>query len=47
LFNHTQFSGVNTTATFDPNGNQTNPLFGQINASRTPRVMQASVRIVF
>ena len=47
LFNHTQFSGVNTTATFDPTGKQTNPLFGQINASRAPRVMQGSVRFVF
>jgi hypothetical protein len=47
LFNHTQFSGVDTTARFDPAGNQVNPTFGQINASRAPRIMQVSVRVVF
>ena len=47
LFNQVQFNGVNTTARFDAQGNQVNQLFGQVISTRTPRVMQAAVRIVF
>jgi hypothetical protein len=47
LFNHTQFASVNTAARFDAAGNQVNTQFGQITATRAPRIMQASVRIQF
>ncbi len=46
-FNHTQYSGINATARFDPSGNQTNALFGQVTSTRTPRVMQGSLRFSF
>jgi len=46
-FNHTQYSGLNTTARFDPQGNQTNALFGQVTSTRSPRVMQGSLRFTF
>lgn len=46
-FNHTQFSGVDATARFDPQGNQVNPTFAQVNAARSARVMQASLRFSF
>ncbi|MBI3473234.1 MAG: hypothetical protein HY013_17905, partial [Candidatus Solibacter usitatus] len=46
-FNHTQFSGVDTTARFDPQGNQVNARFGQVTSTRSPRVMQGSVRFTF
>jgi hypothetical protein len=47
LFNHTQYNGVDTTARFSPAGEQVNPTFGQVISTRSPRVMQAAVRIVF
>ena len=47
VFNHTQFSGINATARFDPLGNQTNALFGQVTSTRAPRVMQGSLRFIF
>lgn len=52
LFNHTQWSGVNTGAQFsapDANGvvTQTNPNFGLVNAAREPRLMQLSLRLTF
>jgi hypothetical protein len=46
-FNHTQFSGFDTTARFDPAGNQVSTTFGQFNASRTPRQMQLALRFTF
>ena len=46
-FNHTQFSSVDTGARFDANGNQVNGSFGQFTASRSPRVMQFSLRLTF
>jgi hypothetical protein len=47
-FNHTQYSGINTSARFDLNtGAQTNALFGQVTSTRTPRVMQGSLRFTF
>jgi hypothetical protein len=46
-FNHTQFSGVNTTGLFDANGNQVSPTFGQITTSRAPRNSQVSLRVTF
>jgi len=46
-FNHTQFSGVDTTARFDINGVLQATTFGRVNAARTPRVGQASLRVTF
>jgi hypothetical protein len=46
-FNHTQYAGINATARFDPTGNQTNALFVQVTSTRTPRVMQGSLRFTF
>lgn len=52
LFNHTQFSGVNTTAQFsapDANGvvTQNNANFGLVTSAREPRYMQMSLRFTF
>ena len=46
-FNHTQFSTMNTTATFNAAGAQTNTQFGQYTAARDPRIMQWAVRVQF
>ncbi len=47
-FNHTQFSGVDTTARFDlTTGAQTNPTFGQANADRGGRMIQMALRLSF
>lgn len=46
-FNHTQWSGIDTTARFDTSGNQVNTRFGQVNAARQARVMQGSLRFTF
>jgi hypothetical protein len=47
VFNHTQWATVNSAARFDNSGNQVNTLFGTVTASRSPRVMQGSLRIQF
>jgi len=47
-FNHTQYSGLDTSAKFDlTTGAQTNARFGQVISTRTPRVMQGSLRFTF
>jgi Carboxypeptidase regulatory-like domain/TonB-dependent Receptor Plug Domain len=46
-FNHTQYAGLNTAARFDISGNQTNALFGTVTSTRTPRIMQGSLRFTF
>src|SRR5262249_28786472 len=46
-FNHTQWSGIDTTARFDASGNQVNTRFGQVNGARPARVMQGSLRLTF
>ena len=47
-FNHTQFSGWNTTATFSPTGQLlSNTPFGQANGARLPRYVELSARFVF
>jgi hypothetical protein len=47
-FNHTQFSGINTTSQFNPaNGQQVNAAFGTLTAARGARVGQASLRLSF
>ena len=46
-WNHTQFSGLDTTARFDPAGAQVNPAFGAFISARSPRIIQLTVRLVF
>jgi len=46
-FNHTQFSAVDTTARFDPQGNQVNTRFGQLTEARPPRQIQFAFRTTF
>jgi len=46
--NHTQYSGVNAGASFNPaTGAQTSPTYGQINGSRAGRTIALSARISF
>ncbi len=53
VFNHTQFSGIDTAARFDDNVSsatyrqQVNTRFGQVTAARPARVMQGSLRLTF
>jgi len=46
-FNHTQFSGVYSTARFDAAGNQVDPNFGAYSSARRPRNIQLSLRLMF
>ena len=46
-FNHTQFSSVNTTMTFNAAHVNTNAAAGQDSAARNPRVMQFALRLTF
>jgi hypothetical protein len=47
VFNQVNWSAINTTATFNPQGQQTNANFGQATASRAPRIMQGALRFTF
>ena len=47
MFNHTQFSGLDTTARFDAAGNQVNTRFGQLTGARSPRIIQFAVSFKF
>ncbi len=47
VFNHTQFSTINSAATFNPAGQQTNAQFGKATAASPARVLQLSLRIRF
>jgi hypothetical protein len=47
VFNHTQYAGLDTTARFNPGGQQINATFGQVTSSRPPRQMQGSLRFQF
>jgi len=46
-FNHTQFSGVGTTAQWDQSGAQVNTSFGRITSARDPRILQLAIRLQF
>ncbi len=46
-FNHTQFSGLDTSARFDAQGRQVNTRFGEFTSSRSPRIMQLAARFEF
>ena len=47
VFNHTQFSGIDTTARFDATGKQINALFLTPTASRRPRMMNFGAQVNF
>jgi len=47
VFNHTQFTTVNTSATFNATGAQTNGTFGQYTAAANARNLQLALRITF
>jgi hypothetical protein len=46
-FNHTQFSGVDSGARFNPAGQQINLNLGAYNGARDPRRIQLSLRFMF
>ena len=46
-FNHTQFSGLDSTARFDATGAQVNANFGAYTSARDPRRIQLSLRLMF
>jgi len=47
VFNHTQYSAVDTAARFAPDGMQTNTRLGQITGAHPPRQIQLSARFSF
>jgi hypothetical protein len=47
VWNHTQFSGLYTTAQFQPGGAQIDPNFGLPSSARAPRNIQLSARFSF
>ena len=46
-FNHTQFSGVDTTITYNASGVNTRASTGNLTSARDPRVMQFALRLQF
>ncbi|MCX6635067.1 MAG: hypothetical protein NT090_08300, partial [Acidobacteria bacterium] len=46
-WNHTQFSGIDSGARFDPTGKQINANLGAYNGARDPRKIQLSLRLMF
>jgi len=46
-FNHTQFTGLDTTGRFDAQGRQVNNQFGQITSTRAGRRIQLALRLSF
>jgi hypothetical protein len=46
-WNHTQFTGIDTTTRFDATGKQTNARFGQVISAADPRQMQLALRLYF
>ncbi len=46
-WNHTQFSGIDTTPRFDAAGEQINANFGAFTGARDPRRIQLSLRVMF
>jgi hypothetical protein len=46
-FNHTQFTGLDTTARFDPQGNQVNSRLGQFTAAAAGRIIQFALRFYY
>jgi hypothetical protein len=46
-FNHTQFSGLDTTTRFDAQGRQVNERFGEFTSARASRRVQLALRLHF
>jgi hypothetical protein len=46
-WNHTQFSGLYSTARFNEAGEQVDPNFGAYSSARTPRIIQLSLKLFF
>jgi outer membrane receptor protein involved in Fe transport len=46
-FNHTQFSGVDTTIQYNAAGQNIRSSSGQITSARDPRIMQFAMRVIF
>jgi hypothetical protein len=46
-FNHTQFTGVNTSASFNAQGQQASAQFGSYTGAASPRIMQFALRFSF
>jgi len=46
VFNHTNFTGINTTVRFDNSGNPTGG-FGAVNSSGPGRVLSLGLKLVF
>ena len=46
-WNHTQYSAVDTTARFDPQGNQVNNRMGELTSARAARIIQFALRFYF
>ncbi len=47
MFNHTQFSAVDSTARFDAAGSQVNTRLGQVTGTRSARVIQFALSFKF
>ena len=47
LFNTVNWSGIDTSAQFNPAGEQVDTQFGKATSARDPRIMQASLRLSF
>jgi len=47
VFNQVNWSSINTTAQFNPAGQQVNASFGQATGARDPRIMQGAIRFSF
>jgi hypothetical protein len=47
LFNQATWQNVNSTARFDPAGNQINDAFGTVMPDGSPRIVQLAIRFVF
>ena len=47
VFNHTQFSGVNTGFIFAPDGSNTNSAIGNYTSTRGPRILATELRFQF
>jgi hypothetical protein len=46
-WNHTQFSGLDTSARFDQSGKQIDGAFGSLTSARSPRIVQLSLKLIF
>jgi hypothetical protein len=47
VFNQVNWSAINTSAQFNPAGQQVNANFGKATAARDPRIMQGAIRFTF